>query len=235
MNKDLQNFFDTEISDTLKDGQGTNNVKKFFHQVIKNFAEESYIFYKVWEEFPFVYRERQVNSVLIPAIHKYTKTIWLEQPFKKKAAGQRFLDIVTTDKDNIYLIELKHSFNSRTENIRKATDEEWKKAIEQIADVNKQTLGSYYHYKDFNVFKIALMIMPMYIPSKELDRLDNLTIKKYHNQIVESFDNTSWTEEAYANLFGTIRIQNPLDFEHKWPYGSEIYPFVSFIARVERL
>ena len=142
MKEDLSELFEIKASDTLKDEQGINDIRNFFDQVIESFAKESFRFYKIWDEFPFVYRERQVNSVLVPAIYKYTKTVWLEQPFKKRGEDQRFLDIVTADKNNIYLIELKHSFNSRTEYIRESTDKEWEKAIEQISDVNKKTLGT---------------------------------------------------------------------------------------------
>jgi len=40
------------------------------------------------------------------------------------------------------------------------TDHEWEKAIEQISDINQQTIGKHFNCTDFNVFKIVLMIMP---------------------------------------------------------------------------
>lgn len=227
--------YEYTVNDTLKREKGTKNLRSFFENIVKNFADESLKFYKVWNEFPFVYKERQVNSALIPAIYQYTKTIGLEQPFKKRTGEQRFLDIVTHDQKNTYFIELKHTYNSITDTIATRADEEWKTAIEQIKDINKRTLAYDYNYNDYNIFKIALMIMPMYVPSSRFHLIKGLELDEYHEKVIQEFDHRAWTKETHANMFGTIKIGQPTEYEHEWSNGKRIYPFISFIARVEKL
>lgn len=111
--------------DKFEDGNGFRNMRKFLREVIINFAEESFSHYKNWGEFPFIYGEKQIHSTLTPSIHKHTGNIWLEQPFKDYKKNQRFLDIATIDKNNIYLIELKHSWNSKTDKITQRAFAEW--------------------------------------------------------------------------------------------------------------
>ncbi len=225
-----------KVTDKLKNEQGFDSIRKFFKQVIENFAKESFNFYEEWGEFPFVYRERQVNSALIPAIYKYTNTIWLEQPFKKTNKKQRFLDIVTTDKNNIYFIELKHSFTSKTKKIDERSIHEWDTAIKQISTIKMRTLGRQYN-SDSKMFKIALMIMPTYLLSSEIDaEVLHQQVNDYNKKVFDYFtDEGVWTKKGYANLIGTIKIVNPLDFKHDWGDKNEVYPFVSFVARIEKL
>lgn len=229
--------YEITINDTeLKNYKGIKDLKSFFSNIIKNFAEESFDFYKEWEEFPFVYRERQVNSALIPAIHKYTNTIWLEQPFKKDGNEQRFLDIATAKNKNLYLIELKHSFKSKTEKIDERSWNEWDTGIEQIATIKSDTLGEHYT-SDLNIFKIALMIMPTYLTYSDKDNdLLCQTSATYNEHIFKSFKNKDELHEhGFANLVGTIKINKPSNYPHEWSNGKQIYPFLSFIIRVDPL
>jgi len=222
----------------LEDGRGIRTMNIFFKKIIENFAEECFIFYKEWGEFPFVYRERQVNSALIPAIHKYTNTIWLEQPFKKSSKDQRFLDIVTTDKNNIYLIELKHAYISKSDYVTKLIDTEWETALEQIKDVNRKTLGAYYNYKDFNIFKIALMILPKYMSLNDYKNKEDITefsAKDENKKITEQFSDKYWKKSACANFCGTIKIEDCVKYKHEYENSCEVYPFVSFVIRVEQV
>lgn len=230
MNKKVE----IHTEDLLKDGDGIRGTRKFLQSIIKLFAEESFEFYNHWGEFPFIYSEKQVNSVITPAIHKYTGNIWLEQPFKKAKNNQRFLDIATTKGKNIYLIELKHSWNSKDEGVAKYTDSEWEKAIEQISDINRKTIGDYFNYNDYNVFKIALMVMPTYISSKTKHEILDMSANEYTNILSEEYERYR-AQKYKANFIGSIKIKNPIKYEHKFINGNKIYPFVSFIARVERV
>jgi len=222
--------YDYEIK--IKDDFNIKDVNTFFRKVIDNFAKESFLFYREWGEFPFVYRERQVNSVLIPAIYKYTKTIWLEQPFKNDGNIQRFLDIATAKGSNIYLIELKHTFNSKSQKIDERTLNEWDTAIEQISTIKYNTLGNYYA-DNLSLYKIALMIMPQYLNTK---KCTDKSLIKYNEHIYKMFTNKDELDEkGYANLVGTIKINKPNKYLHEWTDKTQIYPFVSFIVRIEKL
>jgi hypothetical protein len=226
--------YEIYTKDFLKDGNGVRSTRKFLQTIIKLFAEESFQFYDYWGEFPFIYSEKQVNSVVIPAIHKYTNNIWLEQPFKKTKGNQRFLDIATTKGKNIYLIELKHSWNSKNNNIAKYTDNEWEKAIEQIKDINRETIGNYFNYEDYNIFKIALMVMPTYISNKINHNILNLSALEYTKKLIYEYQ--QYLDQNYqANFIGTIKITNPLKYEHEFLNMKQLYPFISFIAKIEKI
>lgn len=230
----MKTNIEIHTKDILDDNTGIRSTRKFLQTIIKNFAEESFEFYNHWGEFPFIYSEKQVNSVIVPAIHKYTKNIWLEQPFKKKKDNQRFLDIATTKGKNIYLIELKHSWNSRTDGVAKYTDKEWEKAIEQISDINKKTIGKHFNCNEFNVFKIALMIMPTYIASNKKHNILNMSAKEYTNDLYQEYERYTSSKNK-ANFIGTIKLKKPMKYEHEFENGNQIYPFISFIARIEEV
>jgi len=210
-------------------------VKKFLLGIMKNFAVESFNFYEEWNEFPFVYGEKQVCSALIPAIYNDTKTIWLEQPFKSQNSNQRFLDIVTSKKDHIYFIELKHAYHSKTKDLSERALDEWDTAIRQIESIKQETIGDFYE-DIYKKFKIAFMIMPHFLMYKgELQR-DSLQV--YNEDIVKLFNDSERLEEyGYANFVGTIEIKEYQHYVHEFEKGKrkEVYPFVSFIARVERV
>ncbi len=230
----MKNKVEIDTKDLLEDNIGIRSTRKFLENIIELFAKESFQFYNIWGEFPFIYSEKQVNSVIIPAIHEYTSNIWLEQPFKKVKNNQRFLDIATTKGKNIYLIELKHSWNSKTEGVAKYTDKEWEKAIEQISDINRKTIGNHFNYKEYNVFKIALMIMPTYIPSNTKNNILNMSAKEYNDKLFEEYERYI-AKKNKANFIGTIKLKNPTKYEHEFKDGNQIYPFISFIAKIEKV
>ena len=211
-----------------------STVVLFFNAIMKNFATESIHFYEEWGEYPFIYKERQVNSALIPAIHKYTKNIFLELPFKNKSNKQRFLDIVTTKDDNIYLIELKHSFNSKLDGTTRRTDNEWETAVQQISDITKNTIKNHYNYKKYNVYKISLMIMPTYIPSNEKHNILDMSSKQYSKMLFNDYQK-NYSKKYQANIVGSIKITDINNFIHKYKNSKEVYPFISFIGKVKKL
>lgn len=170
----------------------------------------------------------------MPSIHGYTKNIWLEQPFKNNKDEQRFLDIATTKNDDIYLIELKHSWNSVSEDIYSKTSHEWQTAITQIEDIDKESMKTHFECNDYNVFKIALLIMPTFINSKINNPIVNnpflnKTSKEYAHEIIEKFKDEP---KHYPNFVSVIKLKEPHNYGHEYQNKKQIYPFISFIAKV---
>ena len=234
-NLDETEYSEIYFLDKFEDGDGFRNMRKFLREVVMNFSKESFLHYKSWGEFPFIYSEKQIHSTLTPSIHKYTGNIWLEQPFKDYKKNQRFLDIATIDKNNIYLIELKHSWNSKTDKITQRAFDEWKIAIKQIKDINSKTIYRYFDYEKYNIFKMALMIMPTYISSNNVHSILSLNSKEYCENIFNEFDNFFSQENNKPNFNGTIKIKNPNEYIHKYINGEQIYPYISFIGKVSRV
>lgn len=217
---------------TQVDENNNQDVNFFLEQVISNFKDESLKFYDIWGFFPFIYREKQVTSVLAPAIHKLTGTVWLEQPFKtQKGEIQRFLDIATLYKDDIYLIELKHSWNSKSESVAQYAAVEWETAIYQIADLKISHVKEFVNIKDFNVYKIALMVMPTYLKNDSNHGICNLSAKEYSKTIFDDFMLYP-RKEHRPNYVITWKIKDSSQYEHNFEVNNK-YPFVSFIVKIE--
>lgn len=216
-----------------KDSLDVQSMMIFFKNFSNSFAKEVIGFYEIWGMLPFIHAEKQVNSVVVPAVHKVTKNVWLEQPYKARDK-QRFLDIVTVHGNNIYLIELKHSWNSKTEKIAKYTDQEWETAIKQIGDLKRSHVKQFINHKDFNIYRVALMVMPTYITNQFNHNILKQTSKNYAQDIFNKYQ--EYRSEKYrANYVSTWKIMNYEDYAYEYDGKKQIYPFISFVAKVEKI
>ena len=229
-------LYDIGSVDTLEDGNGVRKMRKFFGAFSHNFAAESINFYdKYWGQFPFIHSEKQVNSVVVPAIHKTTENVWLEQPYKTNSEEQKFLDITTIDGANIYLIELKHSWNSKTDNIASYTDSEWERAIEQIAELKKSHVKKFLNVDEYNIFRVALMVMPTFVTNDLEHNICQKSSKEYAMELFNQYQ--QYRSKKYnANYVATWKLDNHKKYKHGYKDDKEqVYPFISFVARAERV
>ena len=75
------------------------------------------------------------------------------------------------------------------------------------------------------------MIMPTYLPSSEEHNILLSESKEYAEMLFDDFD--SYSSEKYkANFVGTIKINEPKKYVHNFYNGSQVYPYISFIAKV---
>jgi hypothetical protein len=212
------------------DGEGIRKMRRFFKNFCKEFAEYSLQYHRILGEFPFIYNEKSVNSVVLPALMNTGKKtfVFMEHPFKKEDGTQRFLDFYVHNEDNLYLIELKHGWNSeRTNGITQSVLSKWEKVHEQINDLTNKSItqlcieGSYK-----NVFKIALLIMPVYSQRTA----DFNLAQEYCTELRKNM------EENKANWFGVWKINEHNKYEHEFKNGEkQFYPYVSFIVYQEKI
>ena len=220
-------------SDCGENIQASTSVRGFFDELHNDFAKETINFYEQWGLLPFSYSEKQVNSIIIPAIYKITKNIWLEQPFKI-GDRQRFLDIATTHEGNTYLIELKHSWNSKNENISKRTNKEWETAIDQIATLRKSNVKQFINNHGFTIYKIALMVMPTYLTNDFNHRILEQSAEEYAKNIFTKYK--EYRSERYrANYVSTWKIENYEEYAYEYNGGKQIFPFISFVAKIDKI
>lgn len=105
--------------DALKDGVGIRKSRDFLQKVTKAFADISINYFDKTNELPFIYRERQINSVLLPAIAKVADAVFMEHPIKRRIKGESshgWLDYWVLYGSTVFLIELKHAWCSVTSN-----------------------------------------------------------------------------------------------------------------------
>jgi len=64
----------------LLDGQGTRIANDFLSQLVREFSKQCSLYIRATNEVPFVFRERQLHSILAPAISKITDSFLMEAP-----------------------------------------------------------------------------------------------------------------------------------------------------------
>ena len=193
---------------------------------------------------------KQVSSALLPAIYKETENVWIEQWFKVVNENKnRFLDISTIAENNAYFIEIKHAYKNHMgiNNIIQDTCDKWYDAIEQIKDLTNENLGKEFDkakLENFIFYKIALIIIPTFIknPSKISKEIDD-DAKSYAKRMFDYFlYNTSVQKKP--NIAITWKINDYKKKEHEFKTLKkkngeeekiEIYPFLTFVARVENM
>lgn len=225
-------------------------IQSFLKGVMENFIEESEIIYNKWKFFPFTNSEKQVLSALFPAIYKITENVWIEQWFKVVNENKnRFLDISTITENNAYFIEIKHEYKNHIgiKNITKDVINKWNGAIEQIGDLEKENLGKEFdkvELKNFNCYKIALIIIPTFIENPdEESKAINDTAVSYAKRMFDYFLYDTSVEKK-PNIAITWKINDCKKKEHEFKTVKkkngeeeriEIYPFLTFVARVENM
>lgn len=130
------------FADSLIDGPGIRNARKFLHDVSRTFAKSCVDYYNVTGELPFIYKERQAHSILFPAIAKVADAAFMEQPVtckSKETNGYGWLDYWVSYGTTVFLIELKHSWQAgKSQRITKVAQESWQVALKQLERITSK-------------------------------------------------------------------------------------------------
>jgi len=158
----------------VRNGQGGNITKDLLENMVIEFARISSKFYEAVSEFPFVYSEKQMGSVLIPALLNSADAVFQEQPAIRKLKGKKenygWIDYWVLSRNITFLIELKqHGFSANAQNVNAGAQNKWSKAIDQIKSIKKSeaqdlTIGN-------KACKVALQIMPIWQHGSDNDSL----------------------------------------------------------------
>jgi len=156
-------------------GPGALVTKDFLGKLMENFVERSSKYYEKVNEHAFAYRERQLQSIICPAIADITNSYLIENPLIRKPAGEDeyrgAADYWVLYREFSFLLELKHNyfaFNS-SRKPRKSIEKKFSQAIEQLRNIRtdecrSQTIGK-------GMRRIALEAVIFYQSSKEKDKL----------------------------------------------------------------
>lgn len=215
----------------------------FLKEIMQEFAKEELRAFKTWKSFHFVYSERSIMSSLVPILHSLTDGIWLEDPFSKVDINakncKRRIDIVTSRNKRMFFIEVKHFFDRLDKNdLYRYAQERFNETIEQISDITLNSIGDNYIDLDNNDYKIALMIVTTYLRKKggsyNIEAL-NPTSQEYANMLNNACCDENCKISTKPSYVITWKLDKPEKYEINYKNGSEIYPFVSFIVKAERL
>ena len=142
-----------------------NNLFFEMSKLCKKYSNETF------HDLPYTYRERQLDSVLLPALSKLCNSmVFAELPVKRECNNRRFhvekssgrLDYWCVYKDYSFVIELKHSYDCFTtsKTREKTITERWIKMNEQLQSLEKEI--KYYEENTKGVIRIGLHIVTSY-------------------------------------------------------------------------
>lgn len=215
----------------------------FLKDIMQEFAKEELRTFKRWKNFHFVYSERSIMSSLVPVLHSLTDGIWLEDPFVKVDINakncRRRIDVVTSRNKRMFFIEVKHFFDRLDKNdLYGYAQGMFNETIEQISDITLDSIGDNYLNLDNNDYKIALMIVTTYLRKRggsyNMEAL-NPTSQEYANMLNNACCDENCKISTKPSYVITWKLDRPEKYEINYKNGSEIYPFVSFIVKAERL
>ena len=137
--RDLGTFnFETRIPD----GEGKRVLKKFLKNLIIEIASNTVKQIRTTEYPPsFAYREKQLHTVIAPAMDKIAENFLMESPVNRnwsqsdenKSDAHGWVDYWCEYKNYIYYIELKHGFKAyKSKQIRISVKEDWEIAYNQL-------------------------------------------------------------------------------------------------------
>ena len=126
--------------------------------------------------------------------------------------------------------EQRINLNKKQKDFAEYIVNKWKEVLSQIEDIKPNTLGDYYQDR-YNKFKIALLIIPTFIPASASCEVLNKSAKDYIDDLYKMTNIK--IRNKMPNFIGVIKINSPQKYIHKWLDSKQIYPFISFFIRVE--
>lgn len=235
----IGNFY---FQSTLKDGEGIRILKRFLEDLSTDFGKKSRQFYDVVGVHSFVYRERQLHSVLAPVFSNIADAFLMESPVNRqwsetteeKHDGQDshgWVDYWCMHKDYNYYIELKHDFISyRSGKVRTIAIENWEKACLQL-DALKDEIETQKE-KAKGIFRIVLHVMPVFISGSEetLKKVDIEKLETIRNGVIENISKDR--KPNWSCLWLPHEdMQGPFEYIN----GKESYPGVFLFAHIAEI
>jgi hypothetical protein len=215
------------IDNQLIDGPAIRKARFFLENTLVSFAKSCTDYYEILHEYPFNYRERQLPSVLYPALAKNAEVVFVEQPISRNnKTNLGRLDYWILCGSVIFLVEIKHDFHAlRTEKVRKSAIRKWSEANQQLASISKDDILNLTYNR--NAAQIALMVMPYYQGSSRSKSfiVNQDLILKAHQMLITSI-NPDWSglwllpERLHSERIGD-RYEN--------------YPGVAILANVKSI
>lgn len=231
--KTLRNTGSILEDNSLSQKHGFKKARSFLQGVADEFARNCARYHDYVGELPFIYQERQMQTVLLPAVSKVGSAVLAEQPVIRKTNQGRSsgrIDYWVLYGNYVFLIEFRHAwFSARSRKVRRETGRKWNGVIEQIDSISSEDAKALCVYSD-KVFKIGLFLVPCYVSRKQKSILRPLP--------ESSADGPFGIWRQYLSPEPNWRcvwtLHERLQREHEFEDGrKEIYPFVFLNAVVK--
>lgn len=189
-------------------------------------------------DIPFVYRERQLQSIFAPILNEisggcYKVEVFVSRNKRKPRTVEKevhgWVDYWCGFRNTDIFIELKHGFVSeKTGRVRQDVQNKWDEALIQISSI-KDDIMDYSLIGTNGAKRIVLIVLPIY------QKLSESTVAKA--SLTELLTNIQ--VDIMNNLFpspnwsGLWILHDKLENQMEYLYSSESYSGVLFMAYVE--
>lgn len=224
------------IEFTKKDSEGARVSKKFLEQLVTNIVKRSVSYYKKTNDHPFYYSEKQLNSVVCPAIADITPSYLMEYSLKRKPVGEEEFsgraDYWIYYKDYAFLMELKHEYcaynsvNPPRASIFNAFDD----ALQKLKMIRKDECRLCATGTN-NLIKIAFEAIVFYGGSKIKNKRKAWKSKNFEQVFKDLLENSGLNKVANMTALWVLdeSLVEPYDFDKGY---FEVYPAVAFVGHI---
>lgn len=231
--KNIENYGQLAIEFDKIDGPGKKVTKEFLSRLLEKTIRNAFLYAKDTRDNVFSYREKQLHSVICPAISELTHSFLIEHPLKRKPSGENEytgnVDYWVSYNHFSYLIELKHAYCAyRSNRFRRSIFSRFSGAIEQLKNIRKAECENLCQ-GDKKIFKIGLEAITFFRRSSEKEKLIDFEEKA----IVESFQKLKDLSPLNeANIFSLWIMPKTSIEQYECSGCYEIYPAVGFIGKI---
>jgi len=237
--KKIRTVGDIYIDSSLKNGQGVRITNEFFSRLIEEFAKQSTLYIRATNEAPFAFKEKQLHSIVAPALSKYTKAFLMEPPVNRRWSSiskedledsHGWIDYWCYYRNIVFLIELKHGYlSSISGQVTQNVKDSWEIAIKQLYVIKE---AAKVHAENSNgAFRVALSILPIYeVSNSENPKTINQTdiLLNIQNKIEKEL-------KPAPNWIGLWVLHKDLVGPYKYLNSVEYYPGVIFTANISEI
>ena len=233
----VRGFGRVEVESCLRRHRGFVVLNDFLRSLTKRFLIRSRNYWNEADELPYVYRERQLHSVLCPAIADITPYFLAEAPMKRRYSdsngertqSQGWVDYFCHYRDVSVFLEVKHGFHSaRKPVVRKYVDRYWRAAAKQQGSIGRHMR---HWIEGKGGVRVSLLFLPFYASSKdgEVDR--TITDDYLRDRDCEVFAQLKPSPNWSALCICHKDVSGPYDYDNGW----EEYPALAIYGKARRL
>ncbi|NLL89798.1 MAG: hypothetical protein GX226_01635 [Dehalococcoidales bacterium] len=229
------------FDNNLINGPGAIIAKDFCRQLTIETCKQAGSYIRAINDNPFAYRERQLVSLLAPAMSRFTDAFLTESPVKRNWSKlpKRFLDDSHGWVDywclyrNIsFLLELKHGYiNAGSGKLREKTLIDWDIAVDQLDVIREAAKDEAYYNR--GALLIALQILPIYKGGQSIVQVDDEKLTELHPACINQMKSRS--NRNCPNYSVLWQLHPDLVIEQEYTNSKEIYPGVLFLFYISEL
>jgi hypothetical protein len=208
----------------------------FLKRLLRGIVERSTQYFDETGDHVFIYRERQMHSVICPAIADLASSYLLELPLKRKPAGEEeysgSVDYWVSYRNRSFLIELKHTYFAyrNVEAPRRKIAEKMEEALNQLRSIRidqcRYAAGS-----DKMLTKMALLTIVFYEGSKKEISEKEVMKLNFKNILRKMLNNTGLMRTSNLVSLWVLdrRLVMPFEYQNE---EYEIYPAIGFVGKI---